>query len=139
VQHLFSTQNSGISRASELILTGRLFTAQEALEMGLLSRVVPPEALLPTAREIAGDIAFNTSAVSTALSRQLLWKGLGADHPMAAHILESKCLGYMFPSEDCKEGATSFLEKRAPEFGMKPSRDMPGFYPWWEKPPFTQD
>ena len=66
----------GISLASELILTGRLFSAQEAFEMGLVSRVVAPEKLMDTARELANEIANNTSAISTAIARQLLWKGL---------------------------------------------------------------
>jgi enoyl-CoA hydratase/carnithine racemase len=129
----------GISLASELILTGRLFSSQEALEMGIVSRVVAPEKLMDTARELADEIANNTSAISTALARQMLWKGLGDDHPMASHILESKGLNYMFTSEDCKEGVKSFLEKRSPKFNMKPSRDMPDYYPWWEERPFKDD
>jgi len=129
----------GISRASELILTGRLFTAQEGLEMGLFSQVVPPEELMPAAKKIALEIADNTSAMSTALARQMLWKMLGEDHPMAAHVMESKCLSYMFSSEDAKEGGAAFIEKRPPEFKMKPSRDMPGFYPWWDEPVFPDE
>jgi len=126
----------GISMASELMLTGRLFTAEEALGMGLVSRVVQPGELLPAARKLALEIADNTSPVSTALARQMLWKTLGEDHPMAAHILESRSLGHMFLSEDCKEGAMSFLEKRPARFRMKPSRDMPDFYPWWDERSF---
>ena len=129
----------GISLASELILTGRLFSAQEAYEMGLVSRVVAPEKLIDTARELANEIANNTSAISTALARQMLWKGLGEDHPMAAHILESRGLNYMFTTEDCKEGVLSFLEKRAAKFNMKPSRGMPDFYPWWEERQYKVD
>ena len=122
----------GISLASELILTGRIFSSKEALEMGLVSRIVPPEDLMKTVMELAGDIAENTSAISSALARQMLWKGLGDDHPMAAHIRESQGLEYMFIREDCLEGVTSFLEKRPARFGMKPSTDMPDYYPWWE-------
>jgi enoyl-CoA hydratase/carnithine racemase len=129
----------GISLASELILTGRLFSAQEAFEMGLVSRVVAPEKLIDTARELANGIANNTSAISTALARQMLWKGLIEDHPMASHILESKGLNYMFTTEDCKEGVLSFLEKRSPKFNMKPSRGMPDYYPWWEERPYKID
>lgn len=128
----------GVSRASELILTGRLFTAREGLEMGLFSQVVPPEKLLPTAQRIAHEIADNTSAISTALARQMVWKMLTEDHPMAAHIVESRSLKAMFVSEDAKEGAASFLEKRAPAFPMKPSQEMPNFYPWWKEPTFPQ-
>lgn len=122
----------GISLASELILTGRIFSSREALDMGLLSRIVPPEQLMDTALALAGEIAENTSAISTALARQMLWKGLGEDHPMALHILESRGLDYMFTSKDCREGVMSFLEKRPARFSMKPGTDMPGFYPWWK-------
>ena len=123
----------GISLASELILTGRIFSSKEALDMGLVSRIVPPEALMETVMELAHDIAENTSAISSALSRQMLWKGLGDDHPMASHIRESRGLEYLFTSDDCMEGVMSFLEKRPARFSMKPSTDMPDYYPWWEK------
>ena len=128
----------GISKASELILTGRLFDAREGMEMGIFSRVVPADELLPTARKIAREIADNTSAVSTALARQLLWKMLCETQPMNTHILESKSFGYMRSSDDAKEGVKSFMEKRPVRFAMKPSTDMPGFYPWWKEPPFTE-
>lgn len=126
----------GISLASELVLSGRIFSSKEALEMGLVSRIVPPEALMETVMKLANDIAENTSAISSALARQMLWKGLGDDHPMAAHIRESQGLEYMFVREDCLEGVTSFLEKRPACFGMKPSTDMPDFYPWWKERKF---
>jgi len=129
----------GISRAAELILTGRLFNAREGLEMGLFSQVTAPEELMPTAIKIAREIADNTSAVSTALARQMLWKMLGERHPMHTHIIESKSFGYMLASDDVEEGVASFLEKRPPKFTMKPSRDMPAFYPWWEDPPYSDE
>jgi len=121
----------GISQAAEWVYTGRVFGAEEALQARLVSRVVAPEDLLPTARAIAREIADNTSAVSVALSRQLLWRMLGADHPMEAHKVDSKCVYFMGRSDDAREGVTSFLEKRPPRFAMKPSTAMPGFYPWW--------
>jgi enoyl-CoA hydratase/carnithine racemase len=122
----------GISLASELMMTGRIISSKEAFEMGLVSRIVPPETLMETAMALAGDIAENTSAISAALARQMLWKGLGDDHPMLSHIRESQGLDYMFTRKDCLEGVTSFLEKRPARFSMKPSIDMPDFYPWWE-------
>ena len=122
----------GISRAAEWTLTGRVFPAREALQNGLVSRVEPPEELLKTAQEIAREIADNTSAVSVALTRQLLWRMLGADHPMEAHKIDSQCMYYMGKSPDSSEGVMSFLEKRPPRFKMKPSCDMPEFYPWWK-------
>lgn len=126
----------GMNRAAEWTLTGRIFSAQEALQNGLVSRVEPQEKLMNTAREIAREIADNTSAVSVALTRQLLWRMLGEDHPMKAHRIDSKCMYYMGKSPDSTEGVMSFLERRPPMFKMKPSSDMPDFYPWWENLPF---
>ncbi|NNL67646.1 MAG: crotonase/enoyl-CoA hydratase family protein [Myxococcales bacterium] len=126
----------GISRAMEWVATGRVFPAEEALAGGLVSRVLPHDDLLPAARELAREIAENTSAVSIALSRQLLWKMLGADHPMEAHRIDSQAIYAMGRSPDAYEGVQSFLEKRPPEFSMKASEDMPDFYPWWTPRPF---
>jgi enoyl-CoA hydratase/carnithine racemase len=116
----------------EWVATGRVFGAQEALAGGLVSRVVPPDELLPTARALAAEIADNTSAVSVALARQLMWRMLGADHPMEAHKLDSRAIYAMGQSPDGYEGVTSFLEKRPAKFRMKVSSDMPGFFPWWQ-------
>jgi enoyl-CoA hydratase/carnithine racemase len=126
----------GINRAMEWVATGRVFPAEEALAGGLVSRVVPHDDLLPTARELAHEIAANTSAVSIALARQMLWKMLGADHPMEAHRIDSQAIYAMGRSPDAYEGVQSFLEKRPPKFTMRPSEDMPDFYPWWEEPSF---
>lgn len=126
----------GISQAAEWVYSGRVFDAAEALQARLVSRVLAPEALLPTAHALAREIADNTSAMSVALSRQMLWRMLGADHPMAAHQLDSQCIFFMGSSPDAVEGVKSFLEKRPPAFTMKPSRDLPPFYPWWQPRPF---
>lgn len=127
----------GVGKAAEWIYTGRIFEVQEALAHGLVNEVLPQDALIPRAREIAMEIAQNTSAVSVALCRQLLWKMLGADHPMEAHKLDSKAIWWIFQEPDAREGIMSFLEKRLPNFPMKPSVDMPDFYPWWTNRPFT--
>jgi len=126
----------GISRAAEWVYTGRLFAADEAAVAGLVSRVVAPEALLETARSLAREMATDTSAMSIALSRQLLWRMLGADHPMAAHQVDSKCIAWMGQRADAHEGVASFLQKRPPQFTLRPSTDMPAFYPWWPPRPF---
>jgi enoyl-CoA hydratase/carnithine racemase len=126
----------GISRAVELTLTGRIFSPKEALKDGLISRIESEDKLIETAKAIAREIADNTSSISVALTRQLLWKMLGADHPMEAHKIDSKCLYYLGKAADSTEGITSFLEKRIPKFTMKLSTDMPDFYPWWEDRPF---
>ena len=126
----------GISRAAEWVYTGRVFGAEEAREGGLVSRVVEPERLLPVARDLALEIARNTSAVSVALARQLLWRMLGAEHPMEAHRLDSRCMDWTGRSADAYEGVTAFLEKRPARFTLRPSADMPPFYPWWPQRPF---
>ncbi len=125
----------GISQAAEWVYTGRVFDADEALAGRLVSRVVAPEALLDTARAIAREMAA-TSAVSVALSRQLLWRMLGADHPMEAHKLDSACIYWTSQHADAVEGVMSFLQKRPAQFTMSPSQDMPPFYPWWPPRPF---
>jgi enoyl-CoA hydratase/carnithine racemase len=126
----------GISRAAEWVFTGRVFPAEEALAGGLVSRVVAPEALIDTARGLAREIADNTSAMSVALCRQMLWRMLGADHPMEAHRVDSRCIYWMGAAADAREGVQAFLEKRPARFTLRPSADMPPFYPWWEERKF---
>lgn len=126
----------GISRAAEWMYSGRVFDAAEALAGGLVSRVVPPGELLPAAQAIARDIADNTSAMSVALTRQMLWRMLGADHPMEAHKVDSRGIFFMGGSPDVKEGIAAFKEKRAPRFTMSPSKDLPDWFPWWHERPF---
>jgi enoyl-CoA hydratase/carnithine racemase len=126
----------GLSQAAEWLYTGRVFDAAEALKGGLVSRVVPPGELLPAAKKLAREIADNTSQVSIALSRQMLWRMAGADHPMEAHKIDSRAIYAMGVSADVQEGIASFKEKRPPRFTMRASRDMPDFYPWWEERPF---
>ena len=126
----------GIGQALEWVATGRLFGAEEALAGRLVSRVLPPDDLLPAARALAREIADNTSAVSVCLARQLLWKMLGADHPMEAHKLDSRLIHALGASPDAYEGVASFLEKRPPRFTMQVSRDLPEGFPWWAEREF---
>jgi len=126
----------GISKALEWCYSGRVFDAQEALDGGLVRSLHEPEDLLPEAQRIAREIADNTASVSVSLTRQMMWRMLGADHPMEAHKVDSRGIAQLGVSPDVKEGVESFLEKRPPEFRMKPSADMPDFYPWWEDRPF---
>jgi enoyl-CoA hydratase/carnithine racemase len=121
----------GVAQAAEWAYTGRVFSAEEALAGGLVSRVLPPAQLLPAARELAREIAQNSSAVSVALIRQMLWRMLGADHPRDAHRIDSLGMWHTGRSADAHEGIASFLEKRPPRFTGRPSKDMPPFYPWW--------
>jgi len=128
----------GISQAMEWVATGRVFGAQEALAGRLVSRVVAPAELLPAAHALAREIADNTSAVSVALARQMLWKMLGADHPMVAHQVDSQAIYAMGRSKDAYEGVQSFLEKRPAKFTMRPSSEMPAFFPWWKERKFAE-
>ena len=121
----------GIAQAAEWVYIGRIFPAEEALAARLVSRVVAPEQLLPTARALADEIADHTSAMSVTLARQLLWRMLGADHPMEAHKVDSRAIFWMGRSADAREGVAAFLEKRPARFTLRPSVDMPEFYPWW--------
>ena len=127
----------GISKALEWAYSGRVFSAQEALEGGLVAKVVPDAELLPTARAIAAEIAENTSALSVTLIRHMMWKLLGADHPMEAHKLDSRGVQSLGRGPDAKEGVSSFLEKRPPSFTGKPSTDLPGYFPWWDERQFS--
>jgi len=121
----------GIAQASEWVFSGRVFSADEALAGGLIRSIHPHVELLSAARAIAREIADNTSAVSIALSRQMMWKLLGADHPMEAHKLDSRGVDALGRLSDSKEGVASFLDRRLPQFTLRPSEDMPDFYPWW--------
>ena len=123
----------GISRALEWCYTGRVFPAQEALDGGLVRSLHAPEELLPAARALAHEIADNTAPVSIALTRQMMWRMLGADHPIEAHKIDSRAIYARGRSDDAREGVTSFLEKRAATFPNRISEDMPDFFPWWEE------
>jgi enoyl-CoA hydratase/carnithine racemase len=121
----------GINQALEWAMTARVFTAAEAEAGGLVRSVHAPDELLPAARSLAEEIATNAAPVSVALTRQMMWKMLGADHPMEAHKVDSRGVYSTGRSPDAFEGVTAFLQKRAPDWGMKPSTDMPEWYPWW--------
>ena len=126
----------GLSQALEWTMTGRVFGAEEALAGGLVRSLHEPDDLLPAARELAGEIASSTSAISVAMSRQMLWRIPSAPHPMAAHQVDSAAVPQMGGAADAKEGISSFFEKRPAEFTQGPSTDMPDVYPWFDNPPF---
>jgi enoyl-CoA hydratase/carnithine racemase len=126
----------GISRAMEWVSTGRVFGAQEGLEAGLLRSLHPKEELMGAARELALEIAQNTAPVSVALARQLMWRMLGAEHPMIAHRADSRGMVARGQSADVVEGVTSFLEKRPAHFTDKVSDGLPDVMPGWHSPEF---
>ena len=106
----------GVPQALEWMYSGRVFGAEEALAGGLVSEVVDPEDLMDRAREIAEQIATQTSAVSVALIRRLVWGGLSVADPSEAAELESELTRALRGAPDGREGILSFLEQRAPAF-----------------------
>lgn len=126
----------GISQAAEWVYSGRVFPASEAVAGGLVKSAHAPDDLMPAARALAKEMTAESAPVSVALCRQMMWRMLGADHPMEAHKVDSRGIVAMGQSADVTEGVNSFLEKRPAEFTMKPSTDMPDFYPWWDEPEF---
>jgi enoyl-CoA hydratase/carnithine racemase len=126
----------GVQTALEWCYTGRIFPAQEAHDRGLVRSLHAPDDLLPAARALAREIAENTSPVSIALTRQLVWRMAGAAHPMDAHRADSRGIQARGRSGDAREGVTSFLEKRPPRFPDQVSSDLPDIWPHWTPPVF---
>jgi enoyl-CoA hydratase/carnithine racemase len=127
----------GVQTALEWCFTGRIFPAQEALDRGLVRSVHAPDELLPAAKAIAREIADNTAPVSVAITRQLIWRMAGAAHPMEAHKADSRGIQLRGRSGDAREGVTSFLEKRPPNYPDKVSKDLPDIWPHWQAPEFS--
>ena len=115
----------GISKALDWCFSGKVFSAQEALKHGLVSEIIEENNLLNRALKIANTYTSKTSSVSVSLSRQMLWRMLGANHPREAHLIDSVAMKEMGKSLDIKEGILSFFERREPKFPMKVSRDLP--------------
>ncbi len=126
----------GISRAMEWVSTGRVFSAQEGLEAGLIRSLHPQGELLDAARALAHEIAENTAPVSVALARQLMWRMLGAEHPMIAHRADSRAMVARGQSADAAEGVTAFLQKRPAVFPDRVSDGLPDIMPGWNAPEF---
>ena len=129
----------GMSQALEWCYSGRVFGADEARAGGLVRSVHAPDDLLDAARAIAREIADNAAPVSVALTRQMMWRMAGADHPMRAHQVDSRAIVARSSAGDAAEGVASFLEKRPAAFPDRVSRDMPGFFPWWDEPDWLDE
>lgn len=127
----FLPQIVGLPQALRWCLSGRLFDAAEALAGGLVSEVVPPEALLPRAHAIAQEIAETTAPVSIALTRQMLWRFAGETSPHGALAVDGRFAMALGRGADVAEGVAAFLEKRPPTFPGRVSRDLPAGFPWW--------
>ena len=126
----------GVSQALEWCYTGRVFPAQEALDGGLVRSLHKPDELLPAAYALAREIVDNSAPVSVALTRQMIWRMAGADHPMQAHKVDSRAIYSRGRSGDAREGVMSFLEKRPAAYPDRVSNAMPEFFPWWDEPAY---
>lgn len=129
----------GLSKAAELVMTGRTFLAEEEASSGLFTYCVVPEMVLEKAYSIAHEIAGQAAPVSVALARALIYRNMSASHPMQAHELESMCMFWTARSADSQEGISAFLEKRPPDWKLSSTTDMPPFYPWWPERGFRQE
>ncbi|MBA58927.1 MAG: enoyl-CoA hydratase [Gammaproteobacteria bacterium] len=126
----------GISTALEWTYSGRIFDASEAMERKFVRSVHKEADLLAAAKELAHEFTEQTSSISVSMIRHMMWKMLGADHPMEAHKVDSRGVYFTGKSGDAHEGVQSFLEKRPPKFKDKVSENMPEFFPWWERRKF---
>ena len=126
----------GVSQAAEWLYSARVFNADEALAGGLVRSLHEPDELLPAAKALAAEFA-ESAPVSVALTRQMIWRMLGAPHPMEAHRVDTRGVLATGALPDAKEGVVSFLEKRPGEFTMKVSEDLPDIFPDWEPPSFS--
>jgi enoyl-CoA hydratase/carnithine racemase len=127
----------GISQALDWCYSGRVFGAEEALKGGLVRSIHAPDELIPAARALARELTAESAPVSVALTRQMMWRMLGAAHPMEAHKLDSRAIWSRGASGDAKEGVTSFLEKRAAHYPDRVSADLPHFAPWMDEPGYS--
>ncbi|HVZ70595.1 MAG TPA: enoyl-CoA hydratase-related protein [Rhizomicrobium sp.] len=126
----FLPQIVGFSQAMRWCLSGRVFDANEALSGGLISEAVAQDALLDRANEIAREIADETSAISIALTRQMLWRFAGAPDPFELLKIDGPLSVELGGTADVKEGVSAFLEKRKPRFPGRVSKDMPSRFPF---------
>ena len=126
----------GINKALELCYTGKIISAEEAKEIRLVSEILNQDKLIDRALEIAKEFTAESSQISIALTRQMMWRMLGADDPMEAHKIDSRAVFELGQSGEAIEGVNSFLEKRPPSFPGKVSKDMPSFFPWWDEKEF---
>ncbi len=108
------TRAVGKAKAMELILTGRMLPAQEALECGLVNKVVPVELYLEEAKKLAAEIA-SKPPVAVLLAKESILKAF--DTTIEGGLdFERKSFYLLFASQDKQEGMNAFLEKRKPEF-----------------------
>lgn len=128
----------GISTALDWCYSGRLVPAEEARMAGLVRSVHAPADLLSAARAFARELTAQSAPVSIALTRQMMWRMLGAAHPMDAHRLDSRAVWVRGSSDDAREGVQAFLEKRPAQFPDRVSDAWPRFAPWLRDPTWDE-
>jgi enoyl-CoA hydratase/carnithine racemase len=126
----------GISRAMEWASSGEVFDADEAHDGGLVRSVHAPDDLVQAARELARWMTANSAPVSVAATRKMMWRMLGAEHPMGAHRVDSRAIATRGRSADVREGIASFLDKREPEFTDRVSDGFGDIFEEWVDPTF---
>jgi enoyl-CoA hydratase/carnithine racemase len=128
----------GISKALEWCYSAKIFRSEEGLAAGLFRSLHEADELLPAARALAKEFVDNSSAVSMTLTRHMMWRMLGASHPLDAHEIDTAGMNALGQSSDAKEGITAFLEKRPANFKDKVTQHLPKFFPWWKERTFRQ-
>ncbi len=121
--HVTLARVVGLSRAAELLLSGKTISGAEAAAMGLASRALPQAEVLPAALDMARDIAANTAPASVAVTKKFLWDGMNLN---VADMMrrENPAFAWFGNQPDAREGVQSFVEKRAPKWSQTPS-DVP--------------
>ncbi len=119
----------GVARACDLLLSGRILLGEEAAQIGLVNEAIRREDVLPRAREIAGYIATNCAPVSVAVTKRMIWEHLGTGRPELAMRREGRAFAHLGRGVDSREGVMAFVEKRGPQWSLRPSVDMPDLGP----------
>ncbi len=121
--HVIVSRVAGLSNAADLLLSGRMVSGREFAAMGLASEALPADEVLPATLERAREFR-HTAPASVAISKRLLWDGLVETIPGMAKR-EMRLLAWAGAQVDAQEGVTAFLEKRDPQWSLRPSRDLP--------------
>jgi enoyl-CoA hydratase/carnithine racemase len=126
----------GISQALDWCYSGRVFGAEEALKGGLIRSIHAPADLLPAARALAVELTAEGAPVSIGLTRQMMWRMMGASHPIEAHKMDSRAIWVRGQGSDAKEGVNAFLEKRPASYTDSVATAMPHLSPWMDDPDY---
>ena len=118
----------GLANAADILLTGRTFSGAEARNLGVASRVLPNDDVLPHALEVAHDMAVNTAPVSVAVSKRLLW-GTFSMTPDEVDRAETDLHHHLMGEADAREGVMAFLERRDPQWSLTVNNNWPEVWP----------